>query len=95
MQETTTVVREASRSLDQPAAGGKNTVCKIRGRIKADGRDALTAPEGKQVFEACGTPHHRRASRRCPARAELATGKGFPVVLKIVSPGVALLVWGR
>jgi hypothetical protein len=41
--------------LGQPAAGGKNTIRKIRDKIKADGRDALTTLDGKQVSDAYGT----------------------------------------
>jgi len=89
MQDTTTVAREASRSLGQPAAGGKNTVRQILDRIKADGRDALTAPEGKQVCDAYGIPAPQEGIASSSGEAaELATGMGFPVVLKIVSPDI-------
>ena len=58
--------------------------------VKAEGRTALTAPEGKLVCDAygiAGAAGRRRDSRAAEA-AKLAAGMGFPVVLKIVSPEI-------
>src|SRR5262245_23662014 len=57
--------------------------------VKAEGRTALTAPEGKLVCEAYGitVPGEGVATSASDAVA-LATAMGFPVVLKIVSPEI-------
>jgi acetyl coenzyme A synthetase (ADP forming)-like protein len=55
----------------------------------AAGRRALTAPEAQQLCEAYGisTPKQALATTASQA-AEVATGLGFPVVLKIVSDDI-------
>ncbi|WP_163507421.1 acetate--CoA ligase family protein [Fodinicola acaciae] len=55
----------------------------------AEGRDSLTAVEGKKVCDAYGipTPSEGLATSENEAVA-LAAGIGFPVVLKIVSPDI-------
>src|SRR4030088_3393004 len=57
--------------------------------VKAEGRTALTAPEGKIVCEAYGiaVPEEGVATSAADA-AKIAAGMGFPVVLKIVSPEI-------
>ena len=57
--------------------------------VKAEGRTALTAPEGKLVCEAYGitVPKEGVATSAADAAA-IATAMGFPVVLKIVSPEI-------
>src|SRR5512139_1633376 len=57
--------------------------------VKAEGRTALTAPEGKLLCEAYGiaVPKEGVATTAAEA-ASIATGMGFPVVLKIVSPEI-------
>src|SRR5678815_4581923 len=57
--------------------------------IKAEGRTALTAPEGRRVCEAYGiaVPQEGVATSAADA-ATMATAMGFPVVLKIVSPEI-------
>jgi acetyl coenzyme A synthetase (ADP forming)-like protein len=57
--------------------------------VKAEGRTSLTAPEGKLVCDAYGitVPKEGVATSAADA-AKLATGMGFPVVLKIVSPEI-------
>ncbi|NUT51378.1 MAG: CoA-binding protein [Saccharothrix sp.] len=62
---------------------------RIIAAVTAEGRDSLTAPEGKAVCEAYGipTPAEGLAASREEAVA-LATGIGLPVVLKIVSPDI-------
>ena len=57
--------------------------------VAADGRDSLTAPEGKRVCDAYGirTPEEGLATSSEMAVA-LAEEIGLPVVLKIVSPDI-------
>jgi len=64
----------------------------IRGvleKVKAEGRQALTAPEGKLLCDAYGiaVPQEGVAGSADEA-ASLASGMGFPVVMKIVSPDI-------
>src|SRR5688500_3034671 len=57
--------------------------------VKAEGRTALTAPEGKRVCEAYGIAVRREGVATSAAdAAAFATAMGFPVVLKIVSPEI-------
>src|SRR4029453_3169318 len=70
-------------------AHDKAAVRQILGKVKADGRTALTAPEGKLVCDAYGIPVPKEAVASSAAdAAKLATSMGFPVVLKIVSPDI-------
>lgn len=64
-------------------------VRKVLDRVKADGRNALTAPEGKIVCDAYGiaVPQEGVATSADEA-VKLATAMGLPVVLKIVSPDI-------
>src|SRR3954463_15937843 len=57
--------------------------------VRAEGRPALTAPEGRILCEAYGiaVPKEDVAASADEA-ATMATGMGFPVVLKIVSPDI-------
>ncbi|MFD2472170.1 acetate--CoA ligase family protein [Amycolatopsis silviterrae] len=61
----------------------------ILARAAAEGRSALTAPEGRAVCEAYGipTPQERLATSAAEAVAQAAE-IGLPVVLKIVSPDI-------
>ena len=70
-------------------AHNKAAVQKILDKAKADGRTSLTAPEGKLVCDAYGitVPKEGVATTAAEA-AKLASGMGFPVVLKIVSPEI-------
>ncbi|SMD18222.1 acetate--CoA ligase family protein [Kibdelosporangium aridum] len=65
------------------------TVREILDKVRAEGRDSLTAPEGKRVCDAYGipTPGEGLAATADEAVA-LAEKIGFPVVLKIVSPDI-------
>ncbi|MEO8485656.1 MAG: acetate--CoA ligase family protein [Betaproteobacteria bacterium] len=67
----------------------KNAVRRALDKAKADGRDALTAPEGKLVCDAYGiaVPKEGVATSAADA-AKLAADMGFPVVMKIVSPQI-------
>src|SRR5690242_17868950 len=67
----------------------KNAVRSIIDKVKSEGRTSLTAPEGKLVCDAYGIPVPKEGVAKTPAEAaKLATGMGFPVVLKIVSPEI-------
>ena len=64
-------------------------VRRVLDAVKAEGRTALTAPEGKLVCEAYGIPVPKEGVAKSAAEAAtMATGMGFPVVLKIVSPEI-------
>src|ERR1700691_5434984 len=67
----------------------KTDVRRVLDTVKAEGRTALTAPEGKLVCEAYGitVPGEGVATSAADAVA-IATAIGFPVVLKIVSPEI-------
>src|SRR5204862_6286826 len=67
----------------------RTDVRRVLDTVKAEGRTALTAPEGKIVCEAYGiaVPKEGVATSAADA-AKIAAGMGFPVVLKIVSPGI-------
>src|SRR6201747_96977 len=67
----------------------KDTVRKILASVKADGRNSLTAPEGKLVCDAYGIPVPKEGVATSAAEAaRMATEMGFPVVMKIVSPDI-------
>ena len=67
----------------------KSEVRRILDKVKAEGRTSLTAPEGKLVCDAYGIPVPKESVATSAAEAaKLATGMGFPVVLKIVSPEI-------
>jgi acetyl coenzyme A synthetase (ADP forming)-like protein len=67
----------------------KDAVRKILDAVKADKRSSLTAPEGKLVCDAYGIPVPKEGVAKSAAEAvKLATGMGFPVVMKIVSPDI-------
>ena len=76
-------------SAPAKAAGDKTAVRRILDQVRAEGRDALTAPEGKLVCDAYGiaVPKEGVAATAADA-AKLAQDMGFPVVLKIVSPEI-------
>src|SRR5438552_6370926 len=70
-------------------ANNKTEVRRILDQVKAEGRTSLTAPAGKLVCDAYGIPGPKEAVATSAAdAAKLATGMGFPVVLKIVSPEI-------
>jgi acetyl coenzyme A synthetase (ADP forming)-like protein len=67
----------------------KDTVRKVLDQVKADKRTSLTAPEGKLVCDAYGIPVPQEGLAKSAAEAaSIATGMGFPVVMKIVSPDI-------
>ena len=70
-------------------AHDKTAVRKLIDKVKAEGRTSLTAPEGKLVCDAYGIPVPQEGVATTAAEAaKLASGMGFPVVLKIVSPEI-------
>ena len=70
-------------------AHDKTKVRKILDDVKASGRTSLTAPEGKEVCDAYGIPVPKEGLAASAAEAgKLASGMGFPVVMKIVSPEI-------
>jgi acetyl coenzyme A synthetase (ADP forming)-like protein len=67
----------------------KAAVKKVLERAKAEGRNSLTAPEGKLVCDAYGIAVPKEALAVSAHEAgKLAQRLGFPVVLKIVSPDI-------
>jgi acetyl coenzyme A synthetase (ADP forming)-like protein len=65
------------------------TVREILDKVRAEGRDSLTAPEGKRVCDAYGIPTPGEGLAATADEAvNLAEKIGFPVVLKIVSPDI-------
>jgi acetyl coenzyme A synthetase (ADP forming)-like protein len=67
----------------------KDAVRKILDAVKADKRSSLTAPEGKLVCDAYGIPVPKEGVAKSETEAvKLASGMGFPVVMKIVSPDI-------
>jgi acyl-CoA synthetase (NDP forming) len=67
----------------------KNAVRKILDHAKAAGREALTAPEARGVCEAYGiTIPKEGVATSAEEAVKLASGIGFPVVMKIVSPQI-------
>ncbi|MGH6929953.1 MAG: acetate--CoA ligase family protein, partial [Dongiaceae bacterium] len=73
----------------QSGTPDKGAVRKVLEGVKAGGRAALTAPEGKVVCDAYGIPVPKEAvAHSAQEAARLAEGMGYPVVLKIVSPDI-------
>src|SRR5256885_10173039 len=70
-------------------AANKTAVRQVLDKTKAEGRTALTAPEGKLVCEAyrIAVPKEGVATSAKDATS-LARKLGFPVVMKIVSPDI-------
>ena len=67
----------------------KNAARQVLDRAKEAGREALTAPEAKELCEAYGINVPREALANSAAEAAAAAAKiGFPVVMKIVSPQI-------
>src|ERR1700743_2238919 len=72
-----------------PMSNSKDAVRKILDAVKADKRTSLTAPEGKLVCDAYGIPVPKEGVATSAAEAaKIASGMGFPVVMKIVSPDI-------
>src|ERR1700757_40008 len=70
-------------------SNAKDAVRKLLDQVKADKRTSLTAPEGKLVCDAYGIPVPKEGLAKSAAEAaKTASGMGFPVVMKIVSPDI-------
>ena len=67
----------------------KTAVREVMDKLKAEGRQALTAPEGKLLCDVYGinVPQEGVAGSAAES-ASLASAMGFPVVMKIVSPDI-------
>src|SRR4029077_20109239 len=73
--------------IAEPSA--KEAVRQVLNTVKAEKRTSLTAPEGKVVCDAYGIPVPKEGVAASAAEAaKIASGMGFPVVLKIVSPEI-------
>ncbi|WP_424627725.1 acetate--CoA ligase family protein [Bradyrhizobium sp. SYSU BS000235] len=80
--------QDAARKVDV-GQQAKSEVRKVLDAVKADGRNSLTAPEGKLVCDAYNIPVPKEGLAKSAAdAAKIATGMGFPVVMKIVSPDI-------
>ena len=67
----------------------KQKVRAILDAVKKEGRDSLTAPEGKQICDAYGINVPKEGVSTSAADAsKMASSMGFPVVMKIVSPDI-------
>ncbi len=70
-------------------AADKAAIRALLNKAKTEKRTSLTAPEGRLLCEAYGIAVPKEGVGRSPAdAAKLATKIGYPVVLKIVSPGI-------
>ncbi|WP_199433393.1 acetate--CoA ligase family protein [Qaidamihabitans albus] len=70
-------------------APDKAAVREVLDRVRAEGRDALTAPEGKRVADAYGIPTPREGLATTADEAAALTGDiGQAVACKIVSPDI-------
>ena len=78
-----TVTQARSGTRDQSA------VREVLDGVRADGRDALSAPEAKKVADAYGIPVPGEALATSAEEAVSAAEEmGYPVVAKIVSPDI-------
>lgn len=67
----------------------KVAVQKILDMVKAEGRDSLTAPEGKIICDAYGIAVPQEGTAKSATEAkQMASKMGYPVVMKIVSPDI-------
>ena len=66
----------------------RDTVRKILDAVKAEGRDSLTAPEGKLVCDAYGIAVPQEGVAKSADEAVQLAGKMGKAVLKIVSPDI-------
>jgi acyl-CoA synthetase (NDP forming) len=70
-------------------ADEQQAVGEVFARVQAEGRTALTAPEGRVVCAAYGIPLPREGLATSAAEAATVAAEiGFPVVMKIVSPDI-------
>src|SRR3546814_17028926 len=73
----------------EPKSETSPDVRSILDKVRAEGRNALTAPEARTLCEIYGIPVPREGlAASADAAVRLAEGMGFTVVLKIVSPQI-------
>ena len=73
----------------QTGTARQTTVREVLDEVRADGRDALSAPEAKRVADAYGIPVPGEGLATSADEAvSLAEDMGYPVVAKIVSPDI-------
>src|SRR6185312_3996451 len=83
MASTTTTQDRTGTDRDQ------ETVREVLDEVRADGREALSAPEAKRVADAYGIPVPGEGLATSADEAvSLAEDMGYPVVAKIVSPDI-------
>ena len=83
MASTTTTQDRTGTARDQ------DTVREVLDEVRADGREALSAPEAKRVADAYGIPVPGEGLATSADEAvSLAEEMGYPVVAKIVSPDI-------
>ena len=71
------------------ATSAHAVVRRLLDQARSEGRDSLTAPEGKEVCDAYGIAVPQEGVATSPDEAvKLASTMGFPVVLKLVSPEI-------
>jgi acetyl coenzyme A synthetase (ADP forming)-like protein len=72
-----------------PSTPDKEAVRAVLSAARAEGRTALTAPEGKRIADAYGIPVPAEGLAESADEAvQLADSIGFPVAMKIVSPDI-------
>ncbi|MBW4091106.1 MAG: CoA-binding protein [Proteobacteria bacterium] len=75
--------------MQDSKTGRQAVVRQVLDKLRASGRQSLTAPEGKLVCDAYGIPVPQEALAASAAEAaNAASAMGFPVALKIVSPDI-------
>ncbi len=84
------IIKEFAKEKVTPgASSNRDAALKIIERAHADGRNALTEIEAKEVFSAYGLPVTATALAKTEDEAVALSKKvGFPVVMKIVSPEI-------
>lgn len=74
---------------DNATSYDREAVRRVLDQVRAEGRDSLTAPEGRLVVEAYGIATPREGLAESADEAVTLAGQiGLPVVLKIVSPDI-------
>lgn len=83
------LLMEVPASVSDAFAEDRTTARSIVQRVLADGRNALSEPEAKQVLAAYGVPVvQTRSVGTVEEAARCAAEIGFPVALKILSPDI-------
>ena len=89
LREYARIKEMADENGKPPAVDSREKALKIINTARAEGRDALTEVEAKQVFSAYNLPVTATTLARSEDEAvQMANKIGFPVVMKIVSPDI-------